>query len=334
MREKKLVKLNIDKEFKDLVRPLLPSEYKQLMENLQLYGCREPIVVWNGVIIDGHNRYEICMRLKIPFATIEQPFESRDDAISWICANQLGRRNISEETRKYLIGKRYEAEKAISMNRNPNGWNQYLAGAQIDGDGEAVVEEIEQHPVTPEELARATRQTTAERIGDEYHISHGTVEKYGYYSRALDIIAEKEPALFPRILSGRYKVSHRNVIGMSQLDKQELKQLNRRMSHEKKQKPFVPYAVSRQQLNESERSEAEVRSDIQIKPEIKNMPEYDPDAEITGLTLTIPTWANSIERTLNRADMTVVTPKARQSLEDALAGLQNAIHEILKVIKE
>lgn len=328
MKEKALTPLIIDKEFRDLVRPLLPSEYKQLVENLQMYGCREPLVVWNGIIIDGHNRYEICMRLKIPFATIEQPFESREDAIIWICANQLGRRNISEETRKYLIGKRYEVEKAVSMNRNPNGWNQYSHDEKVGTGNSNDQAQADSHPVTPEELARVTRQKTAARIGDEYHISHGTVEKYGYYSRALDTIAEKEPDLFPRILSGRFKISHRNVIGMSQLDKQELRKLNRRMSAEKKKTAYVPYAVARQHLHETD------KSDIQIKPEIKNMPEFDPDAEITGLTLTIPSWSNSIERTLNRADLSIVTPKARQSLEDALSDLQNAILEILKAIKE
>lgn len=331
MSDKKLVKLSIDNEFRDLVRPLTPSELRQLTDNLKRNGCQDPIVVWNGVIIDGHNRYEICMLLKIPFAITERQFESRAEAISWICANQLGRRNLSEESRKYLIGKRYEAEKYIAMNRNPSGRNQYMPKEKIaptDNDHELDVEVDDESSIAGNEAAKGSRHATAERIGAEYHISHGTVEKYGYYSRALDAIAAKEPTLFPRILSGRYKISHRNVMELAQKDQDELKWLNRQMNRERKQKPFVPYAVSRQQISETEKPE------IQLQTGIKNMPEFDPDAEIAGLTLTIPAWLNSIERTMAQADLTIVTPQARRNLEEALSGLQNAIFEIPKAIKE
>lgn len=102
-----LRRLKIDPEFKQLIRPLRRREFAQLEANLLADGCREPLVVWNDFIIDGHNRYEICMRHSIPFDTKEMEFECREAAIAWICANQLGRRNITEETRKYLIGMQY-----------------------------------------------------------------------------------------------------------------------------------------------------------------------------------------------------------------------------------
>lgn len=56
-----------DEEFKHLIRPLRQREYTQLEQNILSDGCRDPIVVWNDVIVDGHNRYEICMRYDIPF---------------------------------------------------------------------------------------------------------------------------------------------------------------------------------------------------------------------------------------------------------------------------
>lgn len=58
--EKKVYTLRIDKGFKELIRPLFKNEYLQLEANLIADGCREPIAVWNGVIVDGHNRYKIC----------------------------------------------------------------------------------------------------------------------------------------------------------------------------------------------------------------------------------------------------------------------------------
>jgi len=117
--------LTIDREFRDLIRPLMKDEYRHLEQNLLADGCREPITVWKDIIVDGHNRFEICSRLGIPFEVRERHFDNREEAIIWICANQLGRRNISDETRRYLIGKRYEAEKVIAGRRNYSGWNQY-----------------------------------------------------------------------------------------------------------------------------------------------------------------------------------------------------------------
>ena len=66
-----LRKLKIDDEFRHLIRPLRQREYAQLEQNILSDGCRDPIVVWNGVIVDGHNRYEICMCHGVPFATKE-----------------------------------------------------------------------------------------------------------------------------------------------------------------------------------------------------------------------------------------------------------------------
>ena len=48
--------LEIDPEFKTLIRPLRKDEYLQLEVNLAVDGCREPIITWNNIIIDGHNR--------------------------------------------------------------------------------------------------------------------------------------------------------------------------------------------------------------------------------------------------------------------------------------
>ena len=129
MTEKAFRQLNIDPEFKNLIRPLRREEYRQLELNLVVEGCREDIIAWNDTIIDGHNRYEICNKMRIPYGVKELDFPSRDAAIAWICANQLGRRNISEETRKYLIGKQYEAEKKVQRNRN--GYNQYRPNPNI-----------------------------------------------------------------------------------------------------------------------------------------------------------------------------------------------------------
>ena len=109
MQEKKLYKLKIDDDFKNLIPELTKEEIENLEVMLLKEGCREPICIWNDYIIDGHNRYFLCHKHKIPFNFQEVPdINSKEEAIDWMCSNQLGRRNISEETRKYLIGKRFK----------------------------------------------------------------------------------------------------------------------------------------------------------------------------------------------------------------------------------
>ena len=66
MPEKKLYDLTVDPEFRDLIPPLNEEELKLLEESLVADGCESPLIVWNGVIIDGHNRYAICRKHDIP----------------------------------------------------------------------------------------------------------------------------------------------------------------------------------------------------------------------------------------------------------------------------
>lgn len=322
-------KLIIDEGFKNLIRPLYKQEYLQLEANLLADGCRNPITTWNGVIVDGHNRYEICTRHGIPFEVEEMEFGCREEAIAWICANQLGRRNLTEETRKFLIGMQYESEKIINSRKNATGTNQYTVVHELDS--------LEETPVDDLDPNRFSRRKTAQKIADANHISHGTVEKYAIYTRALEEIGKKEPKLVPKILSGRYKVSHNGVLELAKLSKNEVISINRRL--ERTKQPFAQYQTTRKAIQKVTNSNHQPtvpnhqQEDIPM-PSVKDMPEYDPDAEITGLTLTIPSWASSISRVKSGADLALVSGLARSRLQIALLDLQSTISDMLVAIKE
>ena len=314
-------KLRIDPEFKSLIRPLRKEEYAQLEANLRADGCREPIIVWNGCIIDGHNRYEICNRLHIPYAVQEMHFESRAQAITWICANQLGRRNISEETRKYLIGKQYEAEKIVITQRNAKGRNQYPQPTTEFSPSERAL-------VPPQH--KESKNRTADRIGTENNISHGTVEKYHIYSRALDVIATKDPSMVPKILSGVYKISHKNLVALSKLDASEIKRINRRMGEH--QNPFIQYSKSRQEIKR--RPGRPPKDEPPSGPSVKDLPAFDPDAELTGLALAIPSWTSSLLRAKEKTDFSIATPTAKANLQKVLLTHLEAGADMLYTIQE
>ncbi len=94
--------VKIDKEFKELVFPLTKEEYQGLEKSLLKEGCRDALVVWDGVLIDGHNRYELCRKHSIKFTTREHKFIDRDEAKKWILENQLIRRNLTPYQRAEL----------------------------------------------------------------------------------------------------------------------------------------------------------------------------------------------------------------------------------------
>ena len=102
MPEKKLYDLTVDPEFRDLIPPLNEEELKLLEESLVADGCESPLTVWNGVIIDGHNRYAICRKHDIPFSIQEKNFETREEVMLWMLRNQLGRRNLNSYQRSNL----------------------------------------------------------------------------------------------------------------------------------------------------------------------------------------------------------------------------------------
>ena len=314
MQEPENSELTIDQDFKDLIRPLRSQEYLQLEENLLADGCREPIVVWNGVIIDGHNRYEICKKHGIAFSTVSKDFSSREDAIVWICANQLGRRNISEEARKYLIGMQYENEKVIASRRNYLGINQYTADrSRVRG----------RPPKEP------SREYTVDRIARENHISRCTVQKYARYANALEKIREKNPKMFPKILSGRYKISQTNVANLSTLSPAEMKQLENRLDNSAS--AFVQYKGTRAEIGKTTEAADPLP---QFSVSVKDMPKFDPDAEIVGLTLTIPSWEGSISRVIRSAKLDLASVKAKNDLIEKLGSLTAMADDAIATIKE
>jgi 16S rRNA G966 N2-methylase RsmD len=99
--------IQIDAEFAALIPPLSAEERQQLEENIVEHGgARDPLVVWASkgtlTLLDGHNRYEICTRLELPFEIEEMRFSDRSHAEEWIIRNQFGRRNLSAYVRTQL----------------------------------------------------------------------------------------------------------------------------------------------------------------------------------------------------------------------------------------
>ncbi len=119
--------LKIDPEFAEKIPPLTDEEFEQLEENIVAEGrVITPLVVWNDLIVDGHNRFRVIQKHpEVEYTVYEKEFPERYSAIAWICKNQLGRRNLTPQQKKYLIGQRYEAEKMAHGASDGFRGNQY-----------------------------------------------------------------------------------------------------------------------------------------------------------------------------------------------------------------
>ena len=95
--------LKIDPEFAALIPAPDAEELKWLEESIKKEGCTDPLIVWNGTIIDGHNRYNICTRLGIPFSYQEkEDLSDRNEVKAWIIERQLSRRNLTKYQKSKL----------------------------------------------------------------------------------------------------------------------------------------------------------------------------------------------------------------------------------------
>ena len=154
----------IDKEFQSVMFKIRDDEYERLTQSILLEGCRDPLVTWNNILIDGYNRYEICQKYNIEFSTVETQidFQGRDEVKRWIRKNQLGKRNLTQEQRNYLIGLEYKEQKQTGFKGN-----QYTETAPGHFD----------------------QKQTDEQVAEEYKTSPKTVRRAEKFVDAVDIIA-------------------------------------------------------------------------------------------------------------------------------------------------
>ena len=192
-----MINLKIDPEFQSQIPPLTNDEFKQLEENILKEGkLISPLIVWNNTLVDGHNRYEIVQEHpEISFSTMPLPFESREEVLAWICKNQLGRRNLTPEQKKFLIGKQYSVE-----HRKPggNGNNQHTAAAK-----KTAPEELCQIDTIPPTSAEAS---VRKQIAEQHNVSESYVARSEKFMRGVQIMDQMIPGMQEKILSGQFKV--------------------------------------------------------------------------------------------------------------------------------
>lgn len=172
----------IDEHFASMIPPLTKDERTQLEENIVDHGgARDPLVCWSSrgtlTLLDGHNRYEICTRLGLPFDIHEMQFKSREEAADWMDRNQLGRRNLHPDAFTLLLGRRYNRAKKAQGGTGAN-----------------------QHEQSGKSYHSAK---TAERLAKEHGVTEKTVRNAGKFAESVEKAKAIDPAIESKVTSGK-----------------------------------------------------------------------------------------------------------------------------------
>ena len=178
--------LIIDEKFARMFPVLDERTCAGLEESILQFGCVIPLIVWEGILLDGHNRYKILKKHGLPFSTINLEFASRDLVEIWIIENQIERRNLTPIQLSFYRGLHYHAEKRVIS--NPEGINRRK---EVDA-------QTEHQPIT---------QSTARRLADHYNVSPGTIRRDAQLANAISSIGEASPEIKMDILSGKTRIS-------------------------------------------------------------------------------------------------------------------------------
>lgn len=303
----------IDPEFRDLIPPLSAEEYSELERSIIAEGCREAIYTWRNYIVDGHNRYEICMKHNIEPSFRLLPLRNREEVIIWICTTQLARRNISDHTKQYLIGKRYEIEKILGAH-NASGVNQHSKN-----------EVRSQNETEPKYEPSSIR--TREKLGKEYNVAPNTIQRYGEFARAVDHIKEISHKTADKILDGDLPIAINDTVVFSKQPETEIRNFCKKVDRYPEQS--IPSLYVKEILPAKKKG-IPLPSNYGA---IKEMPSYNPDAEIKSLCLTLPSWVSSVTRIIESESTSKASTKAKGELVTELIGLNDSVEKLIRLLK-
>ena len=259
--------LKIDPEFQGKIPPLTFEELEQLEKNIVNDGkVINPIIVWNGLIVDGHNRYTILQKHPdIPYTVHEKAFASRYEAIIWICKNQLGRRNLTPEQKKYLVGKQYEAEK------RSHGANDGFRGNQHE-----LVSAGKRH------LPTGTQ--TCKRIAKDNGVGKTYVKDAELYAKGIDAAEEAVPGTRQKVLSGEVKPTAAEIASVARAPPEERPALVEKICTPKKPKKSTSKSTAKAKKEKAENTAADDVAELTCKSETAPAGIDDPPKPTKTLT--------------------------------------------------
>lgn len=180
------VEYRIDPELNEVLPKLSYADYKALEQSLLTDGFKgAPIMVWGDIIVDGHNRYEICNKHNIPYEVKSIEFASKEEAIIWMVRQQLERRSLTPLQRIQIVEKyRPFYKKKAEKNKSLNG-----------GDKKSLLE----NSTTP--LPKEEKIDVRAELAKDADVSTNT------YARGMKILESGNEELINETISGQKSIN-------------------------------------------------------------------------------------------------------------------------------
>ena len=174
--------IEVSEEIRSLLFPLSGEEMKLLEESVKREGIRDPLVVWERdgklILVDGYHRYLLAKKYGLEFKVVKRSFRDLNEVKRWVYENQLGRRNLTDAQRTYILGKLYQLTKLEPHRPSNNG--------------------VKFTPFTGS-------HATAKGIASLAKVGEKTVRLAAEFAEAVDRVRELNPKAAERILSDEVK---------------------------------------------------------------------------------------------------------------------------------
>ena len=314
--EQKKPNLRCNSEYKRLYQPITEQAYLQLEAELKDFTDIVDIKTWISIVLCDYEKLEICKKYNIAYRASRIYVRNSEEALLWLCKNQLERTDLTLEMRRYLIGKRYSYERILGAH---------------DVASRRASSSVRGRPKKTESRYDDCAIKTQDRLAREYNVSISTIWKYYIFAEALDTIYDIDEGFASAIMRGNIKISQENVVSISKLSEKEIRNMAEYLLRE--QPDFKSFSGSRKILSKANNEKNDDAVPAKA-PSIKDMPQYDPDSEVASLALTIPSWISSMKRVSNASDMGKVSDNAKARLRNELDRLGNAIFDMFDVLKE
>ena len=308
------VPFRIDPEFENEIRSLRKDEFAQLCKNILTAGeVYEPLVVWNGILVDGHHRWKVILEAKsagkiIKFRVRYMDFVDKLAAFEYMHENQLGRRNLTDEEREVEIGKLYKVRKKRAGNttsaRNPDGTFQ---SGQNDRNGNR----------------REIKDGTAGIIGKQYGVSEKNVRRAEKYADGIDALRNVSQDATDKILSGGTSVSKAEVRKLATAEPDIIEAFAQAVNEGKKpeRKPRKP------KTEEEKRNLTEIEAIVADMRDPTTTPEFTIDYLIEDIELNGQAYVELLANTL--ADRKNLATDENKPL--IVAAINKVVENILNV---
>ena len=282
-------------DFWHLDPPMSDTEKLQIRKTS--YTWQEEVFhIWDKRLLAEQDKMQLCMEMEIPMKVVEHTFATRQEARMWAMQYSLEHRPMTEWWRYWLMGQLYNELQLMERS-----------------------EPLEAMSLQKTKGARLTMMA-------DYDLTGSTLSNYAFYARGIQRFFDAQEALAFKILQGEIQVSLNKMRTIVRLKEEPFRQVVQRFQGEGDLSNPSRVVAILEEVAPSRKKE-KVAS-------IKDMPEYDPEAEIMSLCLTLPIWTRQMERARNSSDFRKISRGTAGSMEKELIHHRTEIQRFLRMLRK